>query len=219
MISFLRRAVIRILTMLLERKRFTFDGGSYTVSAGVLNPTLFRASLVFAREALNTAGSESIDILELGSGTGLASVALARRDHRVTSIDQSLEATLNTAANAGTNRVIVRAVCSDWDTALEPDLTFDLVVMNPPFLPSPTPIFNDALWGGPDLNVVEAALKAAARRLRPEGRVLLLTSVRSGRNEVLQAVRTAELVPVTNRIVRHWGEDLHFDLLACASQP
>ncbi|RLE30836.1 MAG: hypothetical protein DRJ61_12155, partial [Acidobacteria bacterium] len=76
-----------------------------------------------------------------------------------------------------------------------------------------------ALWGGPDLRVVEAALKAAARRLKPNGRVLLLTSVRSGRNDVLRAVEASKLVPVTNRIVRHWGEDLHFDLLACASQP
>lgn len=218
MISFLRRAVIRTLTMFLERDEFTFDGGSYGVSAGVLNPTLFRASLVFAREALKIAGSQSIDILELGSGSGLASVALARQDHRVTAVDRSLKATLNTAVNAGNNRVIVRTLCSDWDTALAPDLTFDLVVMNPPFLPSPTPIFNDALWAGPDLNVVETALKAAARRLRPEGRVLLLTSVRSGRNEVLQAFRTAELVPVTNRIFRHWGEDLHFDLLALDTQ-
>ena len=219
MMSFLRRAVIRTLTMVLERRQFSFDGGSYRVSAGVLNPTLFRASLVFAREALSTAGSKSIDILELGSGTGLASVALARRNHRVAAVDQSLEATLNTAANAGTNGVIVRAVCSDWDTGLAPDLTFDLVVVNPPFLPSPTPIFNNALWGGPDLIVVQAALKAAARRLRPDGRILLLTSIRSGRNVVLQAVRAAELVPVTTHVVRHWGEKLHFDLLACVTQP
>ena len=219
MISSLRKTVIRALTLLLVRKKFTFDGGSYTVSERVLNPTLFRASMVFAREALNTAGSEPIDILELGCGSGLASVALARRDHRVTAIDRSLEATLNTADNARNNGVMVRAICSNWDRALEPDFTFDLVVVNPPFLPSPTPVFNDALWGGPDLRVVKAALKAAARRLKPNGRVLLLTSVRSGRNDVLRAVEASKLVPVTNRIVRHWGEDLHFDLLACASQP
>ncbi|MCK5379216.1 MAG: class I SAM-dependent methyltransferase [Acidobacteria bacterium] len=213
MISSLRRVVTRTLTMLLERKKFTFYGGSYTVSEGVLNPTLFRASLVFAAEALNAAGSQSIDILELGSGTGLASVALARRDHRVTAVDRSFEAAFNTAVNAKNNGVIVRSVCSDWDTALAPDLTFDLVVMNPPFLPSPTPVFNDALWGGPDLIVVQAALKAAARRIRPDGRVLLLTSDHSGRTDVLRAVRASGLAPVTNRVVRHWGEELHFDLL------
>ncbi|MEN8164489.1 MAG: methyltransferase [Acidobacteriota bacterium] len=218
MMSLLRRA----LTVILERKRFTFDGGSYTVSAGVLNPTLFRASLLFAREALQTAGSNPIDILELGSGSGLTSVALALRNHRVTAVDRCLEASLNTAANAKNNDVVVRTVCSDWDATLAQDLTFDLVVTNPPFLPSPTPIFNDALWGGPDLHVVEAALKAAARRLKPDGRVLLLTSVRSGRTEVLRTVRASALVPMTSRVVRHWGEKLHLDLLVqlpCAPQP
>ena len=218
MISSLRRAAIRTLAMLLERKQFTFDGGFYTVSEGVLNPTLFRASLVFAREALKTAGLEPIDILELGSGSGLASVALARKDHQVTTLDRSLEAAANTTANARNNGVVVRTVCSDWDTALDSDLTFDLVVMNPPFLPSPTPTFNDALWGGPNLHIVEAALKAASRRLKPNGRVLLLTSVRSGRSNVLQAIKASGLTPITNRAVRHWGEKLHFDLLACSTQ-
>ncbi len=212
--SALRRAVTRALIRLLGRRRSTFDGGSFTVSDGVLNPTLFRASLVFARETLKTAGPASIDILELGSGSGLASVALARKGHRVTAVDLSLVAAVNTAANARCNGVSVRVVCSDWDAALAPDLSFDLVAMNPPFLPSPTPIFNDALWGGPNLSIVEAALKAAAHRLRPDGRVLVLTSVRSGRTGVLRAVKASGLAPVTNRVVRHWGEKLHFDLLA-----
>ncbi len=219
MISSLRRAATRILLTLLARRRFTFDGGSYTVSEGVLNPTLFRASLVFAREALRTAGPTPLNILELGCGSGLTSVALARRRHRVTAVDSSLEAALNTAANAKANGIVVRTLCSDWDTALTPNLKFDLVVTNPPFLPSPTLVFKAALWGGPELRVVEAALTAARRHLNAKGRVLLMTSVRSGRNDVLRVVDASGLVLVTNRITCHWGEDLHLDLLACAPQP
>lgn len=217
--SLMRRTVIRALAILLARKQFDFDGGSFTVSPGVLNPTLFRASLIFAREALDVAGTEAIDILELGSGSGLASVALARKNHRVTAVDRCLRAAVNTAENAKNNGVVVRTVCSYWDTALTPGLVFDLVVTNPPFLPSPAPVFNDALWGGQNLCIVEAALQAAARRLKSDGRVLLMTSVRSGQEDVLRAVHASGLAPVSNRIVRHWGEKLHLDLLACRPEP
>lgn len=213
MIASFRRAAIRSLTLLLGRTQFRYDGGAYTVFEGVLNPTLFRASLIFAREALAVAGSDSIDILELGSGSGLTSVALARRGHRVTAVDRCLRAATNTTANAMNNAVNVRTVCSNWDTALKSDLSFDLVVSNPPFLSSPTPILKEALFGGPDLTVVEAALRAAARHLRPEGRILLLTSVRSGRTAVLQAIQSSSLHISSARMVRHWGEILHIDLL------
>lgn len=217
--SLMRRTVIRALAILLARKQFDFDGGSFTVSPGVLNPTLFRASLIFAREALDVAGTEAIDILELGSGSGLTSVALARRNHRVTAVDRCPRATENTAENAKNNGVVVRTVCSDWDASLVPGLAFDLVVTNPPFLPSPAPVFNHALWGGQNLCVVEAALQAAARRLKPDGRVLLMTSVRSGREEVQRVILASGLAPIDNRVVRQWGEKLHFDLLACRSEP
>lgn len=212
-----RRMVIKALAHLLCRERFGFDGGTFTVSPGVLNPTLFRASLVFAREALDVAGTEAIHILELGCGSGLASVALARRGHVITAVDRCLRATINTAENAENNGIALRTVCSDWDTALAADELFDLVVTNPPFLPSPAPLLNDALWGGTGLGVVEKALQAATRRLRPDGRALLMTSVRSGREAVERAILVSGLTPISNRVVRHWGEKLHFDLLACRS--
>ncbi len=130
MIASFRRAAIRSLTLLLGRTQFRYDGGTYTVFEGVLNPTLFRASLIFAREALAVAGSDSIDILELGSGSGLTSVALARRGHRVIAVDSCLRAATNTTANAMNNAVNVRTVCSNWDTALKSDLSLDYVKIN-----------------------------------------------------------------------------------------
>jgi len=212
--SSLRRTAVRVLIPILHRRNFRFAGTQFSVDEGVLNPTLFRASLIFARECRRLAGEKSSDILELGCGCGLTSVVLTLDGHRVTAIDNSLPAIRNTRANAQTSNANVRAVCSDWDTALKSALKFDLVVTNPPFLPSRPPMLEQALWGGPDLEIVKAALAAAKRRIRPEGRILLLTSEQSGRSEVLGAIETTGLESVNNSVVRHWGERLHLDLLA-----
>jgi methylase of polypeptide subunit release factors len=215
--SSLRRAVVRILVPILHSRNFRFAGARFSVKEGVLNPTLFRASLVFAREARRTAGTIPADILELGCGCGLTSVVLALDGHRVTAVDLNLQAIRNTRANAQTSNATLRAVCSDWDAALESSLDFDLVVTNPPFLPSRPPMLEHALWGGANLEVVKAALVAAKRRVRPEGRILLLTSGQSGRSEVLGAIEATGLESVNNSVVRHWGERLHLDLLALSS--
>ncbi len=212
--SSLRRTAIRALVHILHRRSFRFAGARFTVNDGVLNPTLFRASLIFAQEVRRTTGTTPTDVLELGCGCGLTSVVLALDGHRVTAIDNSLQAIRNTRANAQTSSANVRTVCSDWDTALKSALKFDLVVTNPPFLPSRPPMLEHALWGGSDLEVVKAALAAAKRRVRPEGRILLLTSEQSGRSEVLGAIEATGLESVNNSVVHHWGERLHLDLLA-----
>lgn len=209
----LRRRLLRRLLLGLARPRFPFGGADIVVPAGVLNPTAFRASLSFARAAIAAAPDGPSEVLELGCGAGLAAVLLARAGHRVTATDIDPRAVIAAAANARRNGVPLRTLVCDWDAALAPRERYDLVVVNPPFLTEDAPVLRRALSGGPGLEVVAAALAAVARRLRPQGRGLLLTSERSGRSRVRSLLERADLTVSEEREFRCWGERYHLDLI------
>ena len=212
---FLRRAVY-VVGRMRERSRFSFLGRSFEVHDGVLNPTAFRASLVFGRETLSRAPSPPAQVLELGCGCGLTSVLLAHAGHQVTAVDIDAAAVANTRSNAERNRVSLRALVSDWDRELGPDERFDFIAMNPPFLREEPPAFRAALYAGSDLAILQAGLHAARRRLASKGRVVILTSDRTGREPFLESVRLEGLRVITTKQDRRWFDTYFTDVLEAA---
>lgn len=209
---FLRRALY-VLGRLRERKAFTFRGGSFQVHEGVLNPTAFRASFLFAREALRHAPQASSGVLELGCGCGLTAVLLAQAGHQVTAVDIDDRAILNTQSNAERNHVGLRSLVSDWDEALGAGERFDFIVMNPPFLIEEPPALRRALYAGPGLEFIETGLRAARRRLSTTGRLLVLTSDRTGRERFLETVNHAGLRLSETEQNRQWFDTYFTDVL------
>lgn len=134
----------------------------------------------------------AVDVLDLGTGCGAIAVALAReRPHwRITATDVSPEAldmARGNAARAGVETI--RFLASDWFA----DLTgrrFDLIVCNPPYVASDDAGFSTgeirfeprlALDGGhAGLAALQHIIPAAARHLRPGGRLLLEHGHRQG---------------------------------------
>ena len=211
----LRRAVY-VVSRLRTRSTFTFLGASFTVTSGVLNPTTFRASLLFARLALMRSPSRPSRVLELGCGCGLTSVLLARAGHHLTAIDIDPQAVENTRANASRNGVSIRAVVSDWGSALPESDAFDFIATNPPFLIEEPPAFRQALYAGPGLAAPRKALAAARARLAEKGRVLVLTSDRTGREAFLKAVREADMRIAHTQRHRQWLDTYLEDVLIAA---
>lgn len=211
----LRRAVY-IAGRLRERRKFRFAGSRFEVREGVLNPTAFRASLLFARASLRHAPEIPSRVLELGSGCGLTAVLLARAGHSVTAVDTDPKAVANTVENAIANQVRLRTLESRWDSALQPDERFDFIVSNPPFLTEVPPAFRTALHGGLNLENVQACLDAARRRLADEGRVLVFTSDRTGRSAFLEVVRLARLRILESREDVRWFDTYFIDLMEAA---
>ena len=83
-------------------------------------------------------GEEPMRILDLGSGSGILAVVLARElpEARVVAVDLSPAALELARENARRHRVEGRIsfVTSSWLSALAPQCRFDLVVSNPPYV-------------------------------------------------------------------------------------
>jgi len=77
-------------------------------------------------------------VLDVGTGSGALAIALAheRPEWMVTAIDLSPAALAVAAENALSNGVAERVHCLPGDLAALPGGPFDLVVANPPYIPS-----------------------------------------------------------------------------------
>ena len=198
---------------LRTRRRFRFAGLTFSVEKGVLNPTTFRASKIFARAAMEFAPNQAQTVLELGCGCGLASVSLASLGHRVQAVDINPLAVKNTQSNARANNLSLTCSLSDWDQGLTPGEKFTYIVSNPPFLPKKPTQWRREFYGGDQLEVLARVFETLSKRLSSQGRALVITSSESGRERVLQLVTQAQLMVRETVTAKDWGESLYLDLL------
>jgi release factor glutamine methyltransferase len=121
--------------------------------------------------------------LDLCTGTGAQAITLARRGATsVTAVDLSRRALASAWFNALVRRASVRPCRGDLTTALGVG-PFDVVVANPPYVPSPAPTVRATRgWdAGPDgRTVLDPLCAAAGTLLRPGGTLLLVQSTMSG---------------------------------------
>ena len=115
-----------------------FFGLEFEVTPDVLIPRPETELLVeIALEQL--VGIEAPRVLDLGTGSGAIAVAIAfsRDDAHVWAVDQSAEALAVAARNAlkllGMDRPL-NLLQSDWTSALDPALRFEVIVSNPPYI-------------------------------------------------------------------------------------
>jgi release factor glutamine methyltransferase len=126
-----RRAEGEPVAYLLGEREFY--GRPYRVSPDVLIPRPETELLV--ELALERAGS-GLRILDLGTGSGAVAVSLAleRADADVTAIDLSPGALAIARANAAALGARVNFLQGSWFEPLPADISFDLIVSNPPYV-------------------------------------------------------------------------------------
>ncbi|MDZ7688235.1 MAG: HemK2/MTQ2 family protein methyltransferase [Halobacteriales archaeon] len=132
------------------------------------------------REAAVEEARHDDTALEVGTGSGVIAEALKQNVESVVATDINSDA-VRAAKERG-----VPAVRTDLVAGL--DASFDLVVFNPPYLPStdetPDDALSDALGGGETgRETAERFLDDVRRVLAPDGRVLLIASTASGTEE------------------------------------
>jgi release factor glutamine methyltransferase len=137
------------------------------------------------------------DVLELGTGSGAIGVAAAQSGARsVTVVDVSRRALVTAAINARLNGVRVTPRRGDLFAPVA-GRQFDLVVSNPPYLPSdeiPSRGASRAWEGGADGRaLLERICADVAAHLRPGGTVLLVHSSVNDVSRTLAALEEAGL--------------------------
>ena len=147
-------------------------------------------------------------VLDLCTGSGALAIAAARAGAGdVTAVDVSRRSVLAVRLNAARNRARVRTVRGDLFAPLE-GRRFDLIVSNPPYLPSDDELPDrgpSRAWeGGGDGRVfIDRIVAEAAGHLTPHGRLLMIHSSVCGTEETLTRLEAAGLE--AGVIERHRG--------------
>ncbi|XLE19973.1 class I SAM-dependent methyltransferase [Deinococcus radiomollis] len=104
-------------------------------------------------------------VLDLGCGAGVIGAWAAARGAEATLLDADLQSVRSAEATLEANQLAARVLHSDVDAALT-DSGYDLVLSNPPF----------HVGRGVVLDITAEFVLAAARRLRPGGRLVLVAN-------------------------------------------
>ncbi|OQR63481.1 methyltransferase [Streptomyces maremycinicus] len=181
---------------------------SFTPS-GVYAPQWDTALLTRAlrREDIGSATT----VLDLGTGSGALAIQAARLGARVTAVDISRRAVLTAQVNALLAGQRIRVHRGDLGAAV-PGRTYDLIISNPPYVPSPDarlPRRGAArAWdaGRDGRAFIDRICAAAPAALRPGGALLLVHSGLCDTQETLRRLERAGLcAAVTDRVNVPYG--------------
>jgi release factor glutamine methyltransferase len=168
-----------------------FCGLDMRVSRNVLIPRpetelLAERAWTWLAAKAGTSPQKPLKALDFGTGSGCLAIALARHTPgvQVHALDYSNNALDVARENASSHQAAIEFHLGDGFAALPPGLTFDLIVSNPPYIPTAEiatldPEVRDyepvmALDGGVDgLDFYRRLASEAAQFLEPEGRIML----------------------------------------------
>lgn len=145
-------------------------------------------------------------VLEIGVGSGAVIAELAARFHSAVGVDVD-PAAVKTAKDRVASRSEVNFVCGDSAKPFREGV-FDLVVFNPPYLPS-SGVEDKAVDGGRGgVEVSEAWFQEASRCLQRDGRIVFLVSSLSDIEGLLGYVRGLGFETRVLKQVRFFFEEL-----------
>ncbi|MFE2537138.1 HemK2/MTQ2 family protein methyltransferase [Streptomyces sp. NPDC059371] len=155
------------------------------------------------------------EVLEIGTGTGAVALSAAARGARVTAVDVSRRAVFTARLNALRHGLPLRVLHGDF-MACTQGRRFDVVVTNPPYVPSPSARVPSSgperAWdAGPDGRaVIDRICESAPFILRPGGVLLMVHSVMCDPERTLKRLAQAGLpAQVTAKASVPWGPVLH----------
>ena len=193
----------RVRKPVLER----IDGVPLLSLPDVLNPVVFRSGELLARTVSESPLAEpSGRALDMGTGTGVGAVFLARRGWQVVAVDLNPEAVrcarINALLNRMENRIEVRQ--GDLFGPVEGE-RFDLILFNPPFFRGEPKGLFDLAWRSVD--VLERFAAGLPNALTEDGKALILLSTDGDPEGMLKAL-AAHNLKVETAVRRDYGNEV-----------
>ena len=148
------------------------------VKEGVYNPA--EDSYLLVKAIIAKAGEKTLD---MGCGSGIVALHLAKNKCVVTACDINKKAVENTRINAEKNHLKIKVLESDLFSNINEK--FDVITFNPPYLPTRG---EDSAWDGGDggVETIERFLQGAVNHLHSNGSVYLVMSSLTDRENVVK---------------------------------
>ena len=148
------------------------------VMEGVYNPAEDSYLLI---KSIEVRGRE--EALDMGCGSGVVALHLARNGCSVIAADINERAVENTRMNAMLNRFDIKCIRSNLFSHV--DKKFDIIAFNPPYLPTEQ---EDIAWDGGrnGTEIIEKFLHDAWKHLKENGRIYLVVSSLTGMEGVIK---------------------------------
>ncbi len=157
-----------------KRARIELRGITLELDEEVYRPAEDSLLLLDSIESLGIL--EGLRCLDVGTGTGIAAIYMAKRGCETFATDITEESVELAYKNARINEVILHVAQGDLTRHFR-DSSFDIVVFNPPYLPERPSDFKLPLsWAGglKGREVIDRFLSDLLRVLRKGGRALIL---------------------------------------------
>lgn len=161
---------------LSKPRKWNKNGIRLEIPVGVFHPGLF-FSTNYLLQYLLSFELKNQNVLELGAGSGLISIALAKKGANLMSTDISMVACKAIQRNGEINKVKLSVYQSDLFDKLPNEARFDLIVINPPYYPSDPVTEADHAWFcGNDFNYFKKLFMNLQPRLLQNGKCIMVLS-------------------------------------------
>ncbi|MBI1803492.1 MAG: methyltransferase [Ignavibacteriae bacterium] len=163
---------------LLRNDKTTLLGFELEVPPSVFHPQLYFSSKFFAHY-IQELKLDSLNVLDMGCGSGILSLVAASRGARVRSIDINPVAVHATRRNAELNELAstISVQLSNLFETIEDQEKFEYIFFNPPFYKGLPLDASETAWkGGNDYQVLRLFIPRAAHYLTPTGKVFCIFS-------------------------------------------